>query len=123
WATALEISDILDRERTKFGFAEDERGKFFAMASEIIARRHEGIRRSYLDLTDAELESLFFEAEDRLAILQRLGAMRQFGQYKKLKKHNVLNIVAKANGEYELEVEVFRNAQDAIQRANGLEAL
>lgn len=48
WATALEISDILDRERTKFGFAEDERGQFFAMASEIIARRYENMQKSFV---------------------------------------------------------------------------
>jgi putative GTP pyrophosphokinase len=45
WATALEISNILDWQRTKFWFAEDEGG-------------------------------MFFEAEGRLGILQRLGAMR-----------------------------------------------
>lgn len=122
WATALEISDVLDRERTKFGFAEDKRGMFFAMASEIIARQREGFTRSFLDMSDNALEDAFSRAEEELAILQRLGAMRQFGQYKKLKKHNVLSIVAKTDGEYELEVEVFSNAQEAIQRANELEA-
>jgi hypothetical protein len=122
WATALEISDILDRERTKFGFAEDDRGRFFAMASEIIARRHEGFKRAFLELGDAELERRFFESEDKLQILQRLGAMRQFGEFAKLRKHNVLSIVAQDGGDYHLEVEVFRNAQDAIARASELEA-
>ncbi len=122
WATALEISDILDRQRTKFGYAEDERGRFFAMASEIIARRHEVKRKSFLELTDDVLEEEFFVLEDKLLILQRLSAMRQFGQFEKLKKHNVLNIVSKDNGEYSLEVEVFTNAQDAIARSNQLEA-
>lgn len=121
WATALEISDILDRQRTKFGFAEDERGQFFAMASELIARRYEGISRAFADASDGELESLFAAAEDRLGILQRLGAMRQFDQFNKLKKHNVLNIVVQPDGEYALEVEVFKNAQDAIKRADEIE--
>lgn len=121
WATALEISDILDRQRTKFGFAEDDRGKFFSMASEIIARRHEGYRRAFLDLSDNELEDQFFSSEKRLAILQRLGAMRQFGKYERLRKHNVLNIVADDDGDYYLDIEVFSNAQSAIFRANELE--
>lgn len=122
WATALEISDILDRQRTKFGFAEDDRGQFFAMASEIIARRYEDRRRAFPELSDAALEAHFFEEEQRLGILQRLGAMRQFGQFEKLRKHNVLNIVGQPGGDYALEVEVFKNAQEAITRANELEA-
>ncbi len=124
WATALEISDILDRQRTKFGFAEDERGRFFAMASEIIARRYEGYRRAYPDLSDKQLEKSFFAAEKRLKVLQRLGAMRIFDKYNLLKNHNVLNIVSHGAGEeYSLEVEVFKNAQTAIARASELEAL
>jgi len=122
WATALEISDILDRQRTKFGFAEDERGQFFAMASELIARRYEGIARAFGDLNDDQLVDRFQAAEAQLGILQRLGAMRQFDQFGKLKKHNVLNIVSQDNGEYTLEVEVFTNAQDAIKRADALES-
>lgn len=121
WATALEISDIVDGQRTKFGFAEDDRGRFFAMASEIIARRHEGYKRAFLDLSDAELERVFFEAEKKLLILQRLSAMRQFEQFDILRTHNVLNIIDRGNGNYDLSVEVFKNAQDAISRSNELE--
>lgn len=122
WATALEISDIMDRQRTKFGFAEDERGQFFAMASEIIARKHEGMRRAFPELSNQELQLAFDAAEERLGILQRLGAMRMFDKFERLRKHNVLNIVAQPNGEYELEVEVFTNAQDAIRRAAEIES-
>ncbi|PHP17713.1 hypothetical protein CG471_21295 [Sphingobium sp. IP1] len=122
WATALEISDILDRQRTKFGFAEDDRGAFFAMASEIIARRYENIKKAFLNLSDKQLQDKFSRLENKLSILQRLGAMRQFDQFQKLKKHNVLNIVLDDYGDYRLEVEVFSNAQDAIARANDIEA-
>lgn len=122
WATALEISDIMDRKRTKFGFAEDARGQFFAMASEIIARRYEGLSRAYPDQSDAQLQKSFDDLENSLGILRRLGAMRQFDQYHRLGKHNVLNIVSIANGEYELEVQVFPNAKTAIARAAELEA-
>lgn len=121
WATALEISDILDRQRTKFGHGDDERGIFFAMASEIIARRHEKLARSFIDLNDNDLAAQFLEMEDKLAILQRLGAMRQFEKYDLLRKHNVLNIFLNDEGDYALDVEVFKNPQDAIARANELE--
>lgn len=121
WATALEISDILDRQRTKFGYGDDERGIFFAMASEIIARRHENLTRAFSNLTDEQLENDFRALEAKLGILQRLGAMRQFDKFDKLRKHNVLNIFLNADGEYALDVEVFRNPQEAIARANELE--
>lgn len=121
WATALEISDIMDRERTKFGHGQDERGVFFAMASEIIARRYEGMTRAFPQWNTKELIERFEGLEGELGILQRLGAMRQFDKYDKLGKHNVLNMYVDPNGELALEVEVFRNAQDAIARSNELE--
>lgn len=121
WATALEISDILDTQRTKFGYGDDERGVFFAMASEIIARRYERLKRAYPQIQDEELEEQFALMENRLGILQRLSAMRQFDKYDVLGKHNVLNISLSEDGEYFLSVDVFRNPQDAIARANELE--
>ena len=121
WATALEISDILDRERTKFGHGEDERGLFFAMASEIIARHYESMPRAFPDWDTEDLLDRFRELEGSLGILQRLGAMRQFEKFNRLGKHNVLNIFLDEHGDYMLEVEVFRNAQDAIARSNELE--
>lgn len=121
WATALEISDILDRQRTKFGYGDDERGLFFAMASEIIARRYERLKRAFPEFSDDELEAQFADMELDLGILQRLGAMRQFDKYDQLRKHNVLNIYANDEGDYSLDIEVFQNSQDAIKRANELE--
>jgi len=121
WATALEISDVLDRERTKFGFGEDVRGRFFAIASEMIARKHEGITRAFTEFGDSQLEDIFWELEEQLSIVQRLDALRQFGDFEKLGKHNVLNIVTTEDGGYSLNVEVFKNAQLAIERANQLE--
>lgn len=122
WATALEISDIMDRQRTKFGHGDDDRGVFFAMASEIIARRHEGITRAYPDVDTEDLEDRFARLEGELGILQRLGAMRQFEEFDKLRKHNVLSIFSSDTGGYSLDVEVFRNSEDAVARAGQLEA-
>lgn len=121
WATALEISDLIDGQRTKFGHGEDARGEFFAMASEIIARRHEGMQRAYAELETHQLETKFYRAEEQLHILQRLNAMRQFELYDQLRKHNVLNIVRSGEG-YSLEIEVFSSSRKAIDRANELES-
>ncbi|WP_368622735.1 RelA/SpoT domain-containing protein [Paraburkholderia sp. BR13444] len=50
WATAVEISDLVDGERTKFEMNATKRGRFFAIASEIIIDRatydHTALHRS-----------------------------------------------------------------------------
>jgi putative GTP pyrophosphokinase len=122
WATALEISDIIDGQRTKFETRETERVRFFAIASELLARVHEAKRQSLLNFSDEQLRSELVDLESQLHILQRLSAMREFGGFDKIKRHNVLNIVEDANLEYHLEVLTFKNASQAISKATQLEA-
>lgn len=49
WATALEISDIVDGQKTKFDLDDTDRVRFFALASEILARFHEGIANAMVE--------------------------------------------------------------------------
>lgn len=122
WATAVEISDLLDGERTKFELDPTERGRFFSIASEIIARRHEGLSKAFLDLDTADLQAELQRLEDRLGILRRLELLKQFEDEENLQNHNVLNIHRHANGSLELEVLPFRTAALAIAKASELEA-
>ncbi len=121
WATAVEISDILDNERTKFDLKETERGKFFSIASEIIARRHEHIERAYQGVTTEELQYQLQLLENQFGIMQRLQALKQFEDENKLQEHNVLNIVRDPNGTLRLEVFPFTSAAPAIEKATELE--
>lgn len=121
WATAVEISDLLDGEKTKFEMDRTERGEFFAIASEIIARRQEGLERSFLGSKLAELEDRLQAIENKLGILRRLELLRQFEVEAKLQEHNVLSIVRSETGDLELDVIPFRTAAPAIQKATELE--
>lgn len=122
WATAVEISDLLDGEQTKFELQQSKRGHFFALASEIIARQHEGISRAFQGKSDAELRLALQSLEQELGILQRLKVLKQFEDEENLQKHNVLNIYRTENNTLGLEVLPFRSPATAIAKASELEA-
>lgn len=122
WATALEISDIIDGKRTKFESGDDNRGQFFALESELIARHHEGLKRAYPEKSRKQIAQELSQMENELGILQRLRALGQYEGSENLKTHNVLNIIKDANGSYALKVENFRSPKLAILRANELES-
>lgn len=122
WATAVEISDFVDGEKTKFEMDQSKRGQFFAIASEIIARNHEHLEKAFFGRTTADLKSELQELENELGILQRLSALKTFEVEDKLQQHNVLNITYAENGEITLEVLPFAQAADAIEKATELES-
>lgn len=122
WATAVEISDMIDGERTKFEMDQSRRGRFFAIASEIIARRHEGITRAFAGNSTRDLQDELQGIENDLGILQRLSVLRQFEDEERLGVHNVLNIFRTDEGNLDLEVTSYRLASDAIAKASELEA-
>ncbi len=122
WATAVEISDLLDGERTKFELEISERGRFFAIASEIIARKHEGLSRAFVGVSTKDLQQELRALEAKMSILRRLELLKQFEDEDKLQRHNVLNIYRGVDGEPELEVIAFKSAAPAIERASELEA-
>ncbi|WGH79157.1 RelA/SpoT domain-containing protein [Jannaschia ovalis] len=122
WATAVEISDLLDGEQTKFELDQSRRGRFFALASEIIARQHEHIRRAFTEVSDQDLRAELRSIENELGILRRLKLLRQFEDEEKLTRHNVLNIYRDESGQLALDVLPFANPSDAIEMAGRLEA-
>ena len=122
WATAVEISDLLDGKRTKFAMDVDKRGRLFALASEVIARHHEDLSNSLIDLSDNQLSEELCQLERELKVFKRLSLLKQIDKDKQLKRHNVLNMVVKNEGQIDLEIYTFRNAHDAIEKATDLES-
>ncbi len=122
WATAVEISDLLDNERTKFEIDQSDRGRFFAIASEIIARRHENLSNAYPETSTDELLTELQALEAKIGVLRRLDLLKQFEDEDSLQKHNVLNIYRKEDGSLALDVIPFKTAAPAIQKASELEA-
>jgi len=122
WATAVEISDLLDDERTKFEAFSGNRGKFFAISSELIARTHENKTQALKEVTTSDLRQRLRALEKELGIMQRLSLLRQFGEEHKLQTHNVLNIYRGLDGQPSLEVLPFTTAAAAIEKASHLES-
>lgn len=125
WATALEISDFLDGERTKFALQEDDpnpRVRFFRLVSELLARYHENAAHALLDLSIDDLRREIRALDLELGIMGRLRAMRAFEDFPQLKRHNVLNIVKGDDGEPVLEIFVFNNSVEAIAKSQELES-
>lgn len=121
WATAVEISDLLDGERTKFEMDTSDRGLFFAIASEIIARRHENIANAFADVETEELQKKLQKLEKSMGILRRLELLKQFEDEDNLQNHNVLNIYRKEDGSLSLEIIPYKTAAPAIAKATELE--
>lgn len=121
WATAVEISDLIDGERTKFEMDQSKRGLFFSIASELIARRHEHLTRAFVDKSTDDLEADLQALEQELGILRRLSLLKKFESENQLKRHNVLNIFRKPDGSLGLDVKGFNSAGPAIERATYLE--
>ena len=125
WATALEISDFLDGERTKFALQEDDlnpRVNFFRLVSELLARYHENAAHAIPELSINDLRNQIRDLDANLGIMGRLRAMRAVEDFPQLKRHNVLNVVMGRGGEPTLEVFVFNNSVDAIEKSQELES-
>jgi putative GTP pyrophosphokinase len=122
WATAVEISDLLDDERTKFDLFESKRSRFFTLASELIARTHENRSHALTELTTPELREELQDLEGDLGIMQRLKLLRQFEEEDKLQTHNVLNIYRDNQDDLRLDVLPFPSAAKAIAHASELES-
>ena len=125
WATALEISDFLDGERTKFAMQEEDmnpRVNFFRLVSELLARYHENATHALREMSINELRIQIRNLDSELGIMGRLRAMRAIEDFPKLKRHNVLNVIKGEDGEPKLEVFVFNNSVDAIRKSQELES-
>lgn len=90
WATSVEIADLVLGARTKFEDGKGQYGEFFRVASELLARKHEGMTGCMPDLTDAELHAVFRREEATHNLLDRLDRLREQGDLSKIKEHTVL---------------------------------
>lgn len=121
WATAVEISDLLDNEQTKFELDQSHRGRFFTLASEIFARNVEGIANAFDGIGTDELRSEIQGLEKSLGILRRLKLLKQFEDEEKIQRHTVLNVFKSETGQLKLDVIPFSTPSDAIEHASLLE--
>lgn len=90
WATSVEIADLVLGARTKFEDGTGPYGEFFRVASELLARRHEGMTSCLPELSDRELLAAFHQEERTHNLLDRLDRLREQGDLSKIKEHTVL---------------------------------
>lgn len=73
WATAVEISDLINKTRVKFDSGADpKRERLFVLASEYLARTQENVKGALADITDEELIEELRELESETHIIRSL---------------------------------------------------
>jgi putative GTP pyrophosphokinase len=116
WATSVEIADLVLGARTKFEDGTGPYGEFFRVASELLARRHEGMTSCLPELSDRELLAAFHEEERRHNLLDRLDRLREQGDLSKIKEHTVLAFQTDGT----LEIFGYTKASRAVEKEREL---
>lgn len=116
WATAVEISDLIDHSRVKFVRGSDlERERLFVLASEHIARNAEGMRGAVPNISDSELLSELQSIEQSLGVFSRLRAVSA----SEVLVPNSKNLVLTFSDQ--LTIDGFRSARQAMEQRNYIE--
>lgn len=119
WATAVETIDLLNGERAKFGEADPQLKRFFVLASEIIARAHEGCTSSLPSLNKKLLLTEFNGLEQQLGVIKRLDEAVQ--QNPQLNKRKATILIFHFEDGKDLEVMEFSALSDALPEYERLE--
>lgn len=72
WATAVEISDIINSSRLKFSEAQLEITRMFQICSEVLARAFDGMTGCFPEISNKDLIQEFQYLEEELRTIQRL---------------------------------------------------
>lgn len=116
WATAVEISDLIDGERVKFDRgANVERERLFVLASEYIARHEEAMHGALPELSDQQVIVELAALENRIGVLGRLRALSA-GEVSVPKSKNLILRFSD-----HLEIIATRSARQALERRNQIE--
>lgn len=118
WATAVEISDILDGARIKFDKgANPQRERLFVLASEYLARTREDSYGYFPNMSEQEICDELKELEAELGVIRTLDAARRSNIVVPRRKHIVLHFHAG-----ELSAKGFESAKKAIAYRDEVEA-
>lgn len=117
WATAVELSDALTANRTKFSQGSADNERFFQICSELLARRFEGHSSCLPETKHADLVEEWRAIEGRAHLFQHLRDAWEQGGGSDFKGF-VLLIV---QGTGDLRVEMQRSYRGALDRLLSLE--
>jgi ppGpp synthetase/RelA/SpoT-type nucleotidyltranferase len=125
WATAVEVAGLLTHNNPKFGQGSPELIRFFAIASELLARHFEDRTASLPSSPIEDLKEELWDLDDQTRILQLFRRVNSKIVEIDFKKNNILIFPFVENtqleNESELQIESYYNVNVAIDRYNELE--
>ena len=124
WATAVEISDIVNSTRLKFNEAEQGIARLFTLCSELLSRAHEGMVGPSPELSDKELMNEYDSLEGRLHAIARLRGLTssEFHKFARTSKLFILINYTSGPKEATFEAEGFPDYTSAVSRYAELES-
>lgn len=117
WATAVEVIGFITESQPKFQQGDNRYETAMALASEILARAHEGMKGPFPNLSNTDLLSNFLEIDQELALIQTLSGLSQAKTDISNKRNTILNFSEDGS----LEIKSFRDATDALRALFELE--
>jgi hypothetical protein len=123
WATAVEISDIINATRLKFSEASRDISRLFLLVSELFARHFEGVEGYCAGLSTADVLSEFLELEANLHAIGRLRTITSssFQSFARSSKLFILINYTSGPNEGHFEAEGFPDNASAALRYSKLE--
>lgn len=117
WATAVEVIGFITESQPKFQQGDKRYEDAMALASEILARAHEGQTGPFPDVPDRDLVSSFLASDRQLGLLKMLRGLNAANRDVSDKRNAILIF----SGTGDLEVRAFRDAPDALRALFDLE--
>ena len=117
WATTVEVIGFITESQPKFRKGDDRYEKAMALASEILARTHEGQTGPLPDVQYRALVEAFLKYDRELGLIKMLRGLSAAKKDVSAKRNAILIF----SGTGELEVRAFRDAPDALRALFDLE--
>lgn len=117
WATAVEVIGFVTESQPKFQKGDKRYEHAMALASEILARTHEGLTGPYPEKVDRELVTEFLSLDEELALLRTLRGLNAANGAISDRRNAIL--IFSKDGD--LEVRTFKDAPDALRALFSLE--
>lgn len=117
WATAVEVIGFITESQPKFQQGDNRYTTAMALASEILARAHEGITGPFPHLSNAQLLDEFLNIDKELALIQTLNGLSLAKTEISDKRNTILNFSEDGS----LEIKSYRDATDALRALFELE--
>jgi hypothetical protein len=118
WATAVEVIGFITSSQPKFQKGDTRYEKAMALASEILARKHEQRNGPFPSLENKELVKQFIDLEKELNLLNTLRGLKEIDTEVSERK-NVILIFTPGG---ELETKTYRSAPEALRDLFKLES-